>query len=241
MNSEEMRKSRMLIGITAIVLFVIVSAQTAFADPVWSGPGTTYQEWSFDTPSPTMTPIPSDDAGAGNPYGTPSSYLGSRAVYSTNGGTWTLLTDEMDFFIPNNPQPQLIKKMQIEIDWMPGSGQNVWPDWPQRPLVSVYPYYGPTNGLVVIPDITVLDPGTLIPGSSFYRSIFGVVMAPNPVNEWVILKGDIVVDHVAISTICIPEPATIGLFIGGALLAFKRNRNKYGKKQIAETTGDMNL
>jgi hypothetical protein len=39
----------------------------------------------------------------------------------------------------------------------------------------------------------------------------------------------------------VPEPATIGLFIGGALLAFKRSRNKYEKKQITETSGDMNL
>ena len=199
-----MNRSKLISIQMLSIALVQVFSVAAFAAGVWSGAGTTFQEWSFGTRSSQMTPIPSDDSGAGNPYGTPTAWVGSRAVYSDNGGTWTLYTDEMDFFIPNNPEPQPIKQMQIEIDWMAGSGQNVWPGWPQRPLVSVYPYYGSTNGLVVYPDITVLDPGTLIPGSSLYRSIFGVVIAPNPVNEWVILKGDIVVDHVAISTICTP-------------------------------------
>jgi hypothetical protein len=39
----------------------------------------------------------------------------------------------------------------------------------------------------------------------------------------------------------VPEPATMGLFIVGAFMAFKRSRNKYGKKQITETVGDTNL
>ena len=215
-----MNRSKLILAIVLSQVFSVA----AFAAGVWSGPGTTFQEWSFGTSSPTMTPIASDDSGAGNPYGTPSSYLGSRAVYTAGGtGTWTLYTDEMDFFIPNNPQPQLIKQMQIEIDWMAGSGQNVWPGWPQRPLVSVYPYYGTTNGLVVFPDISILQQGP-IAGSPFTKTIFGVVIAPNPVNEWVILKGDIVVDHIAISTICTPEPATFGLLIGGAFMAIRRGR-----------------
>jgi hypothetical protein len=215
-----MNRSKLISIQILTIALVQIFAVAAFADPVWSGPGTTFQEWSFGTPSPTP---PDDLQGAGNPYGTPSCYIGSRAVYSPNGGTWTLYTDEMDFLIPNNPEPQPRKEMEIEIDWMAGSGQNVWPGWPQHPLLSVYPYYGPTNGMVVFPDISILqqDP---IAGSPLIRTVFGVIIEPNPVNEWVILRGDIVVDHIAISTICIPEPATLGLLIGGVLLAFKRRR-----------------
>ena len=220
-----MNRSKLILAIVLSQVFTV----TVFAAGAFSGPGTTFQEWSFSDPSLNhqMTPIPSDDSGAGNQYGTPAAWAGNRALYSDNGGTWTLYTDEMDIYIPNNPALNERKEMQIEIDWTAGSGNGVWPGWPQRPLVSVYPYYGPTNGLVVYPDITVLDPGTLIPGSSLYRSIFGVVIEPNPVNEWVILKGDIVVDHVAVSTYCgVPEPATLGLLIGGAFMAIRRGRKK---------------
>jgi hypothetical protein len=214
-----MNRSKLIL---AIVLSQVFTA-TVFAAGVWSGPGTTFQEWSFNTNSATPS---SDDSGAGNPYGTPSCYIGDRAVYSTD--TWALNRDEMDFFIPNNPELNARKEMQIEIEWIPGSGQSSGgPVWPKRPLLSVYPEYAPPNdGLVVFPDISILQQG-LIPGSNLTKTVFGVVIEPNPVDEWVVLKGDIVVDHVAISTYCgVPEPATLGLLIGGAFMAIRRSRKK---------------
>ena len=103
------------------------------------------------------------------------------------------------------------KKMEIEVDWTAGSGQ-AWPNWPQQPLLSVYPLPGTDN----YPDVSAIEQRDTSNRWS-NKTIFGVVITPNPTAEWVVLKGDIVVDHVAISTICIPEPATLGLLIGGAL------------------------
>jgi hypothetical protein len=221
-----MKKSKLIsMQILAIVLVQVFSV-AAFAAGVWSGPGATFQEWSFANRNSPMSPIPSDDSGAGNQYGTPNCYLGSRAVYGTNGGTWTLNTDEMDIYVPNNPNnnPQTRKDMQIEIEWMPGGGQPSLPGWPKRPLLSVYPEFG--DGSVVIPDISILSQ-IQIPGAALsYKTIFEVTIEPNPTDEWVVLKGDIVVDHIAISTICTPEPATLGLLIGGAFMAIRRGRKK---------------
>lgn len=114
--------------------------------------------------------------------------------------------------------------MQIEVDWMAGSGQG-WPNWPKQPLLSVYPLYADPS-LVVFPDISILSQELITGAAPSYKTIFSVTMEPNPMSEWVVLKGDIVVDHVAISTICMPEPATFGLLIGGAFMALRRKQKK---------------
>jgi hypothetical protein len=62
-----------------------------------------------------------------------------------------------------------------------------------------------------------------------------------PQTGWGIVSGGITGGAIVNVPTPVPEPATLGLFIGGALLAFKRSRNRYEKKQITETTGDMNL
>jgi hypothetical protein len=215
-----MNRSKLIsIQMSAIAL-VQVFAVAVFAAGVWSGPGTTFQEWSFPT-SDKENVVP-DAATKSNPYGDPSAWIGSRASY--NSGTWALITDEMDFYIPNNPPPQVEKEMQIEVDWMAGSGQG-WPNWPKQPLLSVYPLYADPS-LVVFPDISILSQELITGAAPLYKTIFSVTMEPNPMSEWVVLKGDIVVDHVAISTICMPEPATFGLLIGGAFMAVRRKQKK---------------
>ncbi|MGA2070635.1 MAG: PEP-CTERM sorting domain-containing protein [Sedimentisphaerales bacterium] len=222
-----MKRSKLILIQMLAITLVQVFTVAAFAAGVWSGPGTTFQEWSF--PNSDMQNVAPDAATKSNPYGDPSAWIGSRASY--NSGTWALITDEMDFYIPNNPQPRVEKEMQIEVDWMAGSGQG-WPHWPTQPLLSVYPLYADPS-LVVFPDISILSQELItsaaplyktVSVAPLYKTVFSVTMEPNPVSEWVILKGDIVVDHIAISTICIPEPATLGLLIGGALMAIRRGR-----------------
>lgn len=61
-----------------------------------------------------------------------------------------------------------------------------------------------------------------------FTSNFGPQMA------WGVVSGGVTggaIVHLP-SPSLVPEPATIGLLIGGALMAFRRSRNKYGKKQI---------
>ena len=211
-----MNRSKLIsIQMSAIAL-VQVFAVAVFAAGVWSGPGTTFQEWSF--PTSDKENVAPDTATKSNPYGDPSAWIGSRAGY--NSGTWALITDEMDFYIPNYPNANPEKMMEIEVDWMAGSGQG-WPNWPKQPLLSVYPLPGTDN----YPEVQLLSSETLITGGPTKQSL-GSLWNRTRLSEWVVLKGDIVVDHVAISTICIPEPATFGLLIGGAFMAIRRGRKK---------------
>jgi hypothetical protein len=55
-------------------------------------------------------------------------------------------------------------------------------------------------------------------------SVFQINLYPNPPQEWFTIKGDIIVDHLAIDTRCIPEPATVALLGLGALVVFRRKR-----------------
>jgi hypothetical protein len=214
-NSRRLLKRDCFVGLLIIPAFLIISAN-AFAAPEWRGEdGSTFQQWSFSTPD--RVNVAPDTTGLNNQYGDPFVWVGDRAVWNDNIGAWAMVTDEMDIFIPNNPQLQPRKEMQIEIVWSQG-GQGFLP---KRPLISVFPEY--EDGSVVFPDISILEEGS-IPGTPLFKTIFGVDIVPNPISEWIIIKGDIVIDHIAVDTYCIPEPATIGLVIGGAFMALRRKK-----------------
>ena len=53
-----------------------------------------------------------------------------------------------------------------------------------------------------------------------------------PQMGWGIVSGGVTGGAIVHVPTPVPEPATLGLFIGGALLAFRRSRNKYERKQI---------
>jgi hypothetical protein len=196
--------------IQAIALITMVLSATAFAAPQWEGTGgtVTSQQWSFASDSYTPSP---DDGWINQEE--PICMIGDRAQWLN--GAWTLGMDEMDIFIPNDPQLRPKKEMQIELIWS-AVGENRLPD---RPLVSVFPEY--EDGRVVFPDISILEQ-TSIPGSNLMRTIFWVNIEPNPMSELIVIKGDIRVDSITVDTRCIPEPATFGLLIGGAIMAIRR-------------------
>jgi hypothetical protein len=65
-----------------------------------------------------------------------------------------------------------------------------------------------------------------IVGTIWTQSIYSIVIWPNPREEWIAIKGDILVDKLDIKTTCVPEPATMGLLsLGG--LALLRSRRKH--------------
>ena len=57
------------------------------------------------------------------------------------------------------------------------------------------------------------------------QSTYHITIWPNPAEEWIAIKGNIVVDSLEIETECIPEPATMGL-LGLGSLALLRYRRK---------------
>jgi hypothetical protein len=231
MNSEEMRKSRPSIGITAIILFVIVSAQTTYATVE---DRSTFQQWYFNESEPNYGPVAPCAGTLDNEFGIPLLYVGNRAQFLQGAApsAWALRNDEMDIYIPNyqDNSPQSWKEITIGLTWKAGT-ESIVPDLPKDPVVWAYPQ----GQILGRKD----EPHSYFPG--WTSTTFTIDIQPNPKSEWVYIKNNILLHDVSISTVCVPEPATIGLSIGGALLAFKRSRNRYGKKQITEIVGDMNL
>ena len=206
------RNSSLRRQIPVIALAIMVLSTIAFAAPEWRGTGgtTTFQQWWFADDDPT--PSPSD--GWINNYGTPSMRIGDRAEW--NDGAWTLGTDDMDILIPNYEALQYKKEIQIELTWR-ATGQNFLPD---RPLIGVLPLYN-YAGIKYFEQMVVLEESAATPEVT---TVFWVDIWPNPSMEWIVIKGDIDVLSVAIDTRCIPEPATLGLLIGGAFMAIRRGR-----------------
>jgi hypothetical protein len=88
---------------------------------------------------------------------------------------------------------------------------------PDQPLVGVSAV--PMDSMTMS---VVHDP---IAGTDWITSIYDITIWPNPAEEWIAIKGDILVDELGIRTECVPEPATIGLLgLGG--LALLRLRGK---------------
>jgi len=65
-----------------------------------------------------------------------------------------------------------------------------------------------------------------VPVNDWNVTLYKITIWPNPAEEWIAIKGDIVVDQLEIVTECIPEPATMGL-LGLGSLALLRNRRKH--------------
>lgn len=215
MNSEEMRMSRLSFGIAAIILVAVFPANMVFAT---SGNRTTSEQWTF-TSSPGQLgedgfygPFSPDD-GWSNDNGTPQLYVGSRATWGNNA--WALRNDEMDIYIPNYPDNSqgTSKTMTVELTWKE-AGLSILPD---VPVIATSP---------TLSQITQANSTT----DGWKTTTYTITLYPNPTEEWVFIKGDIYVDSVSVDTQCIPEPATLGLLIGGTFMTLKRSRGKHTER-----------
>lgn len=175
--------------------------------PTWRGTeGSTFQQWSFSDDNPA----PSPDAGSENPYGPPQLVVDATAPWIPNPlGAWPL-SGQIDMYIPNNPQPNDMKEIWLQLIWQPGI--NPSPVLPDAPWVAVFP-----NDHVEMFRQDASEDGWI-------HSLFTINLYPNPPAEWITVKGNIIVDHLAIDTRCVPEPATIALLGFGALVVFRRKR-----------------
>jgi len=118
-----------------------------------------------------------------------------------------------DILIPNDPIERPYKDIIITLIWAAGGAGAFMPD---RPLVGVSAV--PMEGM----EMTVAD-NTL--DAVWTESVFTIKIWPNPPEEWIAVKGDILVDEIKVETECVPEPATLGL-LGLGSLALLRYRRK---------------
>ena len=214
--------------ILAVALATMILSTTAFAaiggfsDPSWRGnSNTTFQQWTFSADSRENVP---PDSYSSNPPSTHGSSLYVDTSYfwqpsiSGAGGVWPL--GELDIFVPNFPNGTE-KQIWIQLTWQ-GAGNSTY--MPDQPAVSVVPDYSSDPAPYLITYMPRKDYPLVVNGNNWNQSLFQIDIKPNPSEEWIVIKGDILVDKVSIDTRCIPEPATLGLLIGGAFMAIRRKR-----------------
>ena len=190
--------------ITLCFLVILGAGSAAFAT-------TTSQIWYFDTRRETYTVPDVVNNGPG---------INPATLYVTPGpggdwanGAWEL-SGEMDIILDNDPTPRERKTIQIWLKWQQGILNSFLPD---QPFVGIS-----AAGMETMTMGVAHNP---IAGTPWTLSFYDIVITPNPPEEWVAIKGNIVVDELMIETECIPEPATMGL-LGLGSLALLRNRRK---------------
>ena len=201
---------KLLIVCTAALL---TTGSTAFAItvPPWYGDdGSTYQEWGFADSN--LTPLPDV---VNNPYGDPLLRVTAVDEWVSEPGAWPL-SGEIDVRIPNRQLRLEYKEIWIQLIWQPGD-RDQSPYLPDEPVVGVTSQ--PMFTLLEMSRTAQMD---FVPGWNW--SVFKVKLYPNPDIEWITIKGDIVVDHLVIDTVCIPEPASLVLFGISALITLTWKR-----------------
>lgn len=215
--------------LTTLFYFVValVAASPAVAEPPvpsWprGGEGTTFQEWSFSDANSTPTPdnLFNPYAAVENPVllhvDTDHDWYESLDL---GRGVWAL-SGEIDIVIPNNPEPNPYKDILIYLVWKEqgndptGAPFNKDPFLPDEPLVAVAPFVDMEMNLQDIPE------------NGWHHSSYSIRIWPNPQKEWISIKGNILVDYLAIDTVCVPEPATIAILTLGGLFILRTRKNK---------------
>jgi len=204
---------KIVILCTAVILG---AGSTAFADlvPPWRGDdGSTFQQWDFSINNPTPPP----DV-VYNPYGngpqlrvdTPYDWY---EVIELGYGVWPL-SGEIDVYIPNRQLPLDHKDIWIQLIWKQAH-LDPNPFLPDQPLIGVTPF-----------DSMQMSRHDSVNLNGWTHSLFQINIWPNPFEEWITIKGNILVDQLTIDTICIPEPATLALLgIGGLMTLIRKRRS----------------
>jgi len=220
----------------AIVLLCF--APLAMAVDYWGGPppetwnrhdpGSTFQHWHFATGMECSTPELFD-----NPHGCPIAEIddltgweygdweappemggpivsGWHAI-AAGGGSITLT-------IPNTPDPNAIKYLFIQLTSskapsdvsVAGSG----------PATSYTSGTFPTGRS----QIQWPAPGPYPGSGPWYTYNYGLTIEPNPTSETITITVPecTVIDQIVVDTICIPEPASLGLLVLGSLALLRR-------------------
>lgn len=140
--------------------------------------------------------------------GTPTVHIG---VIGPDGLPASGVPASVSIWVPNNPDPNLVKKIfwQMTSDKSPTPLGN--PPTTSPPGASV-----PTG----LPQIQH-------DSSTWYTYNGGLEIRPNPPGEWITfdLVDSTNIEEIVIKTVCMPEPATMGLLAaGGVAMLLRRKR-----------------
>ncbi|MHC4186192.1 MAG: PEP-CTERM sorting domain-containing protein, partial [Planctomycetota bacterium] len=125
-------------------------------------------------------------------------------------GVWPL-SGEIDVYLPNYQELQPKKEIWIQLTWKPTDVDFFLPN---EPLIGVAPF-----------ESMEMSRQDSVGQDGWVSSLFMIDIWPNPSEEWISIKGDIMVDDLTIDTYCIPEPVTILLLgVGGALITITGKR-----------------
>ncbi|MBN1554904.1 MAG: PEP-CTERM sorting domain-containing protein [Phycisphaerae bacterium] len=223
-----------LFAVTALVLltgqmslaaiYIPPTPTSPFVDPAWERftEGTTFQWWTFGTPlvSSMSTVLPDYYH---NPNGTPSALV-LASQYGVNNDIWfdewgghfgvVPLSGSVIADIPNYETDNPYKDILIQFIWAadepadPGEEE-------ETPCVTVeidgvYYTVDPASDLLL--GLTG-EPGA---GVYWHFSTYLLEVEPNPYEEKITVSGNILIDELAIDTICFPEPTTIVLLTAGS-------------------------
>jgi len=201
---------------TAIFLMESMVLGDDLQPPTWRGDNqTTSARWEFSTNDDTPDPDFEFNTNGASSM-TILTGIGQEYLPEWGGrqGIWPL-SGAMEVEIPNFDIPNEFKVIWVQLTWAGQVELNPPRVWEKT-----------TETFGTLEFEQILEPTNEPPpvNPNWHHWTYEIVISPNPASETVRIDGAIVVDQVVIDTICIPEPAALGMLGMGGIVLFRRRR-----------------